>query len=87
MDAYDRYQELTSTQAEKPPERFPYPASSVVPTSRQPIIIDPATGAYALPNNYYGYSFYDGQGGPLGFSAWNIRLQEERYFDPFGNGF
>jgi hypothetical protein len=84
-EAYDRYEQLAATPAEAPPERFPYPASSVKPIANQPIILNQA-GAYALPNNYGGFNLYDAAGRPLGFSAWNLTRREERYFDPFGNG-
>lgn len=84
-EAYDRYEQLTATPADAPPERFPYPASSVKPMSNQPIVLNQA-GAYALQNNYGGFNLYDATGRPLGFSAWNVTRREERYFDPFGNG-
>jgi len=85
MNAYERYQQVTAALADRPPPPFPHPASSVRPISHQRITVD-SFGAYAVQNNYFGFSLYDGTGRPLGFSAWNATLGEERYFDPFGNG-
>ncbi len=87
MTAYDRYQQVTATPAPagRPRERFPFPASSVKPVSNQSIVLNQA-GAFAVPNNYGGYSFFNASGRPLGFSAWSHTLNEERYFDPTGYG-
>ena len=85
LDAYDRYQGLKAA-GRRAPERFPFDPRSVVPVTNQPVTVDPLTGAVAFPNNFGGYSFFDGAGRPIGFRAWNAILKEERYFDPFGNG-
>lgn len=67
-----------------PRERFPYLPSSVEPLAGARPVVDYEYDVYALANNYGGFSFYRGNGTPVGFSAWHEPSRTLHYFDIFG---
>jgi hypothetical protein len=67
-------------------QRFPFPVSSVQPSSGAQPLHNPDQGLYALANNYGGHNVYRSSDGMLvGFSAFSRSAGETHHFDAFGN--
>jgi hypothetical protein len=64
--------------------RFPNPGA-VEPLPGTRPVFDADTGLYRQPNNFGGFSFYQADRSPAGFSARHSATGQIHYFDPFGN--